>query len=88
MSDSAVSYYEEVSNSFKVLLEEDEKIHPSEDIETFLDFYGPPSRTSSFLSKQSECYSDRQLTLNFEISVEIFLCADMFPYEDFNILSV
>ena len=31
---------------------------------------------------------DRQLTTNFEFWVEIFLCADMFPCDDFKTVSV
>ena len=35
-----------------------------------------------------DSYSNRQLTANFELWVEIFLVADMFPYEDSKTLSV
>ena len=35
-----------------------------------------------------EAYRDRRLTTNFELWVEIFLCADMFPYEDSKSVSV
>ena len=35
-----------------------------------------------------EAYRDRRLTTNFELWVEIFLCADMFPYEDSKTVSV
>ena len=35
-----------------------------------------------------EAYRDWRLTTNFELWVEIFLCADMFPYEDSKTMSV
>ena len=35
-----------------------------------------------------DAYDDWQLTPNFELWTKIFLCADMFPYEDSKILSV
>ena len=35
-----------------------------------------------------DAYSDWQLTLSFELWAEKFLCADMFPYEDYEIVSV
>ena len=35
-----------------------------------------------------DAYSDRQLTPNFELCVEIFLCADMFLYEDLKTVTV
>ena len=35
-----------------------------------------------------DAYNDRQLTLNLELWVKIFLCVDMFPYEDSEIVSV
>ena len=43
-------------------------------------YYASPS--------SGDAYSDRQLTPNFELCVEFFLCADMFPYEDSKTLSV
>ena len=35
-----------------------------------------------------EAYRDRRLTTNFDLWVEFFLCADMFPYEDSKTLFV
>ena len=43
-------------------------------------YYASPS--------SGEAYRNRQLTTNFELWVEIFLCADMFPYEDYKTVSV
>ena len=46
-----------------------------------IDYYASPSFENA--------YSDQQLTPNFELWVEInFLCADMFPYENSEIVSV
>ena len=44
------------------------------------DIYASPS--------SGEAYRDRRLTTNFELWVEIFLCADMFPCEDSKTVSV
>ena len=35
-----------------------------------------------------EAFKDRRLTTNFELWVDFFLCADMFPYEDSKTVSV
>ena len=43
-------------------------------------YYASPS--------SGDAYSDRQLASNFELWVEIFLCADMLPYDDSEIMSV
>ena len=43
-------------------------------------YYASPS--------SGEAYRDRQITSNFELWVEIFLCADMFPCEDSKTVSV
>ena len=45
-----------------------------------LDHYASPT--------SRDAYRDRRLTTNFELWVEIFLCADMFPYEDSKTVSV
>ena len=50
--------------------------------------YASLSSCYACLSSSGEAYSDQQLTLNLEIWVEIFLCADMFPYEDSKTVSV
>ena len=39
-------------------------------------------------SSSGDAYRDRQVTPNFELWVEIFLCADMFPCEDSKTVSV
>ena len=54
-------------------------VMPSE-IHTCDTFYASPS--------SREAYRDRRLTTNFELWVEIFLRADMFPYEDPKTVSV
>ena len=44
-----------------------------------INYASPPS---------AEAYRDRRLTTNFELWVEIFFCADLFPYEDSKTVSV
>ena len=49
---------------------------------TITDCYNNASPSSG------EAYRDRRLAINFELWVKIFLCADMFPYEDSKSVSV
>ena len=47
---------------------------------TAIGYYASPS--------SGDAYSNQQLTSNFELWVGIFLCADMFPYDDSKTMSV